>query len=288
VDLEAGVLAAEDLAAADRDEMSAEDRHALIEQVRLGAQARHRLIVSNLRLVVKVAKKHQNLGLALPDLIQEGSLGLMRAVDKFDYAKGYKFSTYAVWWIRKGIIVGLQNTSRTIRLPAQKFDLTIDYRKAIERLEQAFGRNPTTGEIAQVMGLGVDEVTQLAKIQAAPLSLDTPIGDSDDYTLSDLLPGSDDSDLLRTVEGNVLRRDLGRLLQKLEPEDRDLVIRLYGLAGNEPENHTNIAKELGVCRATILYRERRVLERLSRMEEVLAIRRILGASSCETSTQVAS
>ena len=228
-----------------------EEEQALARRVQAGdEQARERLTESNLRLVVQIARRYLNRGLPLPDLIEEGNLGLLRAVEKFDPSRNTRFSTYATWWIRHFVVRALANQARTIRLPVHVEALLGRYAREQKRLTQELGRAPTSEEIAQGLGTTVEQVQELEEVRQPPVSLDAPIGERDSR-VADLVP-DESADPSHTL-GALLRQraDLATVLDDLAENERRVLRGRFGLEGDEPDTLEAIGRRLGLTRERV-------------------------------------
>jgi RNA polymerase primary sigma factor len=235
----------------------------LAELIRGGDEkARQQMITANLRLVVKIAQDYSNLGLGLLDLISEGNIGLMKAVERFDPNKGGKLSTYAAWWIKQGIKRALANQSKTIRLPVHMVDRVSQMRKAEGHLTEQLGRVPTEEEIAEEIKIPTAKVTHLRAVASKPTSLESPVGDAEGSTFGDLVRDEKAADPYDRLQSKTLVSDVNIVLDRLEPREADIIRLRFGLGGRDPLTLEEVGARIGVTR-----------ERVRQLQE-LAIRKL--------------
>jgi len=258
--VEAGVFASERLETL--GDASAELGRELLAVVADGDRAKSRLIESNLRLVVSIAKRYAGRGLPFLDLIQEGNLGLIRAVEKFDYARGFKFSTYASWWIRQAVSRAVADQARTIRIPVHMVETVNRILRSQRSLVQTLGRDPTPDEIAAMVDLPVERVVEIRRLAMEPVSLHSPVGEEDGSELGDLIEDSESLSPPELVTAGLLASHVEDVLNHLGEREREVVRMRYGLTDGEPRTLEEVGRAFGVTRERVRQIEAKSLAKL--------------------------
>ena len=242
--------------------LSIEERDELRGRVSDGRDAQVRLIEANLRLVVSVARRYVNRGVGLGDLVQEGNIGLLRAVEKFDYQRGFKFSTYATWWIRQAVTRAIADQARTIRIPVHMVDALNRTLRAMARLQQEYGREPTWEEVAEDQGLTLDRVRELLDLLPIPVSLESPVGDDGNASLGDLVADPNGVDLDALSALRQMRAEVAAALDSLSPRERRVLELRFGFDLGREQTLDEIGDALGVTRERVRQIEFEALHKL--------------------------
>jgi RNA polymerase primary sigma factor len=282
--VEEGAAAAELLTSSTFEEKLADElpekpsREDLDALIRTGRAARDRLTISNLRLVVSIAKRYMNRGLSFLDLIQEGNMGLMKAVEKFDYTRGYKFSTYATWWIRQAITRAIADQSRTIRVPVHMIETVRELNRVKREYIQSHGSAPTLEDLSQLTGMSIDKIKKVESVSQYTASLERPIGDEDEDTLGDFIEDPSSPSPTKETFRMFLREQLSRALDQLDEREREILKLRYGLEDGHPRTLKDVSLKFNITRERVRQIEIKAIEKLkhpSRRAELKRFRELL-------------
>lgn len=238
--------------------------------------AKNTLVLANLRLVASVARRYMGHGMPVEDLMQEGTIGLMRAVERFNYRKGYRFSTYAIWWIRRAISRAIADQARLIRLPVHVTDTLGRLNKARGTLRERLGRPPTRAELAEAMKMTEEKLSELLRGVVEPLSLEAPIGEEGESRLADLIPATDAQNPVIEATKTALRDEIMAALDELTQREKDVILLRYGLDGDEPRTLEEVGRALEVTRERVRQIEASALAKLRKRQRTRRLRELLG------------